>query len=103
MEQIKNTKSSTQQLSAIALFIILSCFALFSLDKGTHAFSDLFKPGNLVALIVYFIPTFLISGFLYEFLSRKRSTSRSILLSLIIGIPLSFTLIIIALINLKKG
>lgn len=101
MEQIINTRSSTKQLSAIALFITLSCFALFSLDKDTHAFSDLLKPGNLVALIVYFIPTFLISGFLYELLSKKCSTSKSLFLSLIIGIPLSFTLIIIALINLK--
>lgn len=101
MGQIINIKSSTQQFSAIAMFIILSCFALFSLDKDTHAFSDLLKLGNLVALIVYFVPTFLICGFLIELFSIKLSTSKSLVLSLTIGIPLSFTLIIITLINLK--
>lgn len=101
MGQTMTSKSSTQQFSAIAVFIILSCFVLFSLDKDMHTFSDLLKPGNLVALIVYFIPTFFICGFLSELFSRQLSTSKSLLLSLTIGIPLSFTLIIITLISLK--
>ena len=97
-----NAISYTKHYFTIAVAILLSIFLLFSLDKDTHAFSDLLKPGNLAALVVYYLPTFLICFLLFRYFIRKQKGSRSALLSLSIGIPLSFVLVISALLILKN-
>ncbi len=86
--------STTKQFSIIALITLLACVILFSLDKDTHGFNDLLKPGNLFALVFYFTPTFLVSIFLYTLFSKKYGGSKSLVLSLVTGIPVSFTLVI---------
>ena len=41
---------------AMAMTVLTMCFLLFSIDKDTHSVTDLFKPGNLVALIHISLP-----------------------------------------------
>lgn len=97
-----HTISYNKQYLNIAVVTLVSIFLLFSLDKDTHVFSDLFKPGNLAALVVYYLPTFFICLLLFRYFVYKQKGSRSTLLSLTIGIPLSFALVIIALLMLKN-
>lgn len=87
-----NTKSLPYLLIAVA--VLLSCLALFYLDHETRSMADLLKPGNLIALLIYFLPTFLICALLYPFLLRKNQQGKSIFLSLLIGLPASFALVI---------
>ena len=99
---MENTVSYNKHYLTIAFVILASIFLLFSLDKDTHTFSDLLKPGNLAALVVYYLPTFLICFLLFRYFIHKQKGSRSTLLSLTIGIPLSFVLVISALLLLKN-
>ena len=84
----------------MVISVLISCFLLFSLDKDTHSLADLFKPGNLFALILYFIPTYAVC-LLLNALFEHRHLNRSMLWSLILGIPLGFTLVIATLLALK--
>ncbi|MFN0188498.1 MAG: hypothetical protein ACKVQV_07335 [Bacteroidia bacterium] len=83
----------------IALATLTLCWLLFAIDKDTHHFSDLLKPGNLAALVVYFTPTFLICLLIHHLLSKKISNTKSLVLSLVIGVPLSFLAVISILLN----
>ena len=96
MEAIKTNTTAPLSFVLIALCTILACFGLFWLDWETKSILDLFKPGNLAALVVYFVPTFLTSTLLYSYLWRKKSPKLRIILSLLIGIPLGFILVICA-------
>jgi hypothetical protein len=91
---VKTKPTIFKQHITIALIVLVACFALFYLDKDTHSISDLFKVGNLIALIIYFTPTFVISIFLFNLFLKKTTGSKSMLLSLLTGIPLSFFLVI---------
>jgi RsiW-degrading membrane proteinase PrsW (M82 family) len=101
MENVKTTPA-VQHYFTIALCILLACLALFSLDHETHSVFDLFKPGNLVALVIYFTPTFIVSLFFYHLLSKKYNSQRSLVLSLVAGIPISFALLISLLFALRN-
>lgn len=91
------TVNSSKQYHLIsALIIVLLCFCLFSVDKDTHSISDLFKPGNLVALLIYFVPTWLLCYALYKMFER-RNNKNSFALALGIGIPGGFAIVIIVL------
>lgn len=76
------------------VIIVSLCLGLFYLDKDTHAISDLFKPGNLFALILYVVPTYLICLLLYEIFRRRKSKS-SFVLALCIGVPIRFALVML--------
>jgi amino acid transporter len=76
MEQEKHTTPGIKQYMLIAFLAILSCFLLFSVDKDTHSFNDLLKLGNLAALVVYFIPTFLVSIILLKYFSKKKPNGK---------------------------
>lgn len=97
-----NTLSYNKHYLTIAGVTLLSILLLFSIDKDTHSFSDLLKRGNIAALVVYFLPTFLICLALFRYFIYKQKGSRSLTLSLSIGIPLSFVLVISALLTLKN-
>ena len=101
MEQVRHTTPGIKQYILIAFLTILSCFLLFSVDKDTHSFNDLLKLGNLAALVVYFIPTFLVSIILLKYFSKKNQMAKSITLSLLIGVPVCFTIIIISFLNFR--
>tara|TARA_R110002072_G_scaffold174802_6_gene330426 strand:- start:4375 stop:4677 length:303 start_codon:yes stop_codon:yes gene_type:complete len=94
METTTTKPSPIQQNLKIALIVLVACFALFSLDKDVHTPSDLFEWGNFFALILYFTPTFLLSIFLFKYVSKKLHPSDSFLLALLIGIPFGFILVI---------
>jgi hypothetical protein len=101
LETVKTKPATFKQPLIIALMVLVACFALFYLDKDTHSISDLFKPGNLVALIIYFTPTFIISIFLFNLFLKKTTGSKSMWLSLLTGIPLSFFLVICFMLSQK--
>lgn len=96
MQTSSHNRSDIKAVFLLGLFVLFSCWGLFWLDHETHHISDLFKAGNLVALLIYFVPTFLITYLLYLFFQTKRSEKKSLALSVSIGVPLSFALIIIA-------
>jgi len=102
MEIAKTKIPSSKDFTTIALTVMFSCFALFSLDRETHSIRDLFTPGNLAALVVYFLPAFLSSSLMFNLHYKKRDRNTSLLLSLIIGIPLSFTFVIFILLLLRR-
>jgi len=85
----------------IALISLLACIALFSLDKETHSFSDLMRTQNLVALLIYFSPTFIFSVLFFKLYSMKKKRTISIALSVVTGIPLSFLLVICFLLAIR--
>jgi hypothetical protein len=94
MEYTKTNTSTISQYLTIALIVILACFVLFSLDKDTHSISDLLTPQNLIALLFYFLPTFIISALLFELFLKKYDKNKSFTLSLMTGIPISFLIVI---------
>ncbi|HTF04463.1 MAG TPA: hypothetical protein VK826_10570 [Bacteroidia bacterium] len=97
MNSVKTNTPALHHYFLLAIFVVLACAALFSLDKDTHAVADLFKPVNLYALAIYFTPTFLISFLLFRRFSKKHPGGKSLVLSLAAGVPLSFALMIVVL------
>jgi hypothetical protein len=79
----------------IALVVFLSCLAIIAVDKDTHSWSDFFYPANILALLIYFTPTFILSCMLYRLFAKKNVSAKSFLFSLLIGVPVGFTLIIL--------
>ncbi len=77
--------------------VLLCCVVLFGLDRETHSFYDLLTPGNLVALFIYFSPTFLLCLVCYEYIFVSRGIPKRLVLSLVTGIPLGFILVIFLL------
>jgi RsiW-degrading membrane proteinase PrsW (M82 family) len=73
----------------IAITILFTCLSLFYLDHETTSILLLFKPSNLFALLLYFLPTFCICSFLYMRNQKKYNEKKSIALALLIGIPIS--------------
>jgi hypothetical protein len=90
-------KVKFSSLSIISFTVLIATWLLFAIDKETHQFSDLLSPVNLAALVVYFTPTFLVCLLLHHVLSMKMSSTKSMLLSLALGIPVSFAGIIYVL------
>jgi hypothetical protein len=82
--------SKFNSVLTLAFATLALCWLLFAIDKDTHQFSDLLKPGNLAALVVYFTPTFLVSFLLYHILRTKTTNAKSMGLALLIGVPVSF-------------
>lgn len=94
-------KNSTKNYVLIAIAVLLSCWTLFWMDHETRHISDLFAPDNLAALALYFVPTFFISVFTFEFLKKNR-IKRPLLLSFILGIPLGIAILLITFLLLKS-
>ena len=82
---------------AMAMTVLTMCFLLFSIDKDTHSVTDLFKPGNLVALILYFTPTYLITTLTYKLFRKKHDKPFSMLSALTIGISVGFAVVIVVM------
>lgn len=75
---------------------ILFCLGLFYIDKDTQNLSDLFKPTNLFALAIYFIPTYIICIFL-QGIFKSQPHQKRFFLALGLGIPLGFILVMVLL------
>lgn len=96
--------STTEQIRGVLIqvvSILLSCFLLFYIDSDTERVSDLFEFGNLLALAIYFLPTFMICMVLFVFLAKRYGARKGLIRSLFLGIPLSFTLIITMFLCMK--
>lgn len=101
MENVKTYTPTVLHYTVLALSVLLACFALFYIDEDTHALTDMFILGNLLGFIIYFIPACGISFLLFKYISKEIKTLESIFLSLIIGIPLGFTMVIFLLFALR--
>jgi len=102
MEMTKTNSSDAQYALAVAFFVLIATWGIFYLDHETKSVSQLFDTGNLVALVIYFLPTFFISFFLYNIFSRKKTKRKSLILSLLTGIPLGFILVMIILLKVWR-
>ncbi len=94
MESARTNKSLTKQFLIIFLIAFFACFALLLIDSETKGIVELLEPGNIFSFLIYFIPAFSFSLVIYKLSLRKYITSKSLLLALLIGIPLSFILVI---------
>jgi hypothetical protein len=83
------------------LTILICCLGLFSLDRETHRIQDLFSPGNILALFLYFIPTYLFCYLTYKVCIKWRWKDPFVW-SLILGIPGGFGIVVV-LLMLKMG
>lgn len=101
MENVKSHAPTVLHYTALALSVLLACFALFYIDEDTHALTDVFTLGNLFGLIIYFTPACGISFLLFKYISKEIKTLESIFLSLVIGIPLGFTMVVFLLFVIK--
>jgi hypothetical protein len=99
--QINNSglqiNSAIGSILIIALTVLLSCWCLFYLDHKTTSISVLFTPGNIAALLVYFVPTFSICTILFNWFQGISNIKRPLLFALSVGIPVGFILIIFLL------
>ena len=94
-------ENSAKNYFAIWLFVLLACWFLFWLDHETKQISDLFTSGNLAALAIYFLPTYLVTLFCYVFLVKSGS-KKPLFFSLIMGIPMTIAIIICAFLVFKN-
>ncbi len=100
MENAKTTAPTALHYTKIAFIVLLACLTLFFIDEGSPDNSGLFNLGNLMGLLIYFIPTFALSILLFRYFSRKLYKSDSIFLSLLISIPICFFLVIFLFVTL---
>jgi RsiW-degrading membrane proteinase PrsW (M82 family) len=100
---METTISLNRYYATISICTLLACWGLFYLDHETKAIADLFTIGNLVALAIYFLPTFSICMLIFEKLFHKQTPSNRLVLSLLIGIPVGFTVVISAFLVLRPG
>jgi len=81
--------------SSMAFFVALACLGLGYLDHETRSIMDLFNPGNIFGLSLYFVPAFLLSVLFYKIFSKKHYPLKSLVYALLAGVPLAFTLVIL--------
>lgn len=101
MENVKANTPTVLHYSTIALSVLLAFLALFYMDEGTNTLADLFRLDNLMALIIYCTPACVISLLLFRYMSKELNKLESIFISLVIGIPLGFTLVIFLLFAIR--
>ncbi len=94
METIKSINLTTRKFLAIGLVVLFSCFLLFLLDNDKGTIADIGKTSNLLGLLLYFVPTFLVSLFFDRRFSKKNDNVTSFVLSLVTAIPITFVLVI---------
>jgi hypothetical protein len=71
MEAKATSRSSALPVLILALSVLALCLGLFGLDSEIKSITDLFKPGNLFALAIYFLPTFIACYFLFRKLNKN--------------------------------
>lgn len=88
------TPSARLPYIIMALIVFICSCLLLYLDKDVKKFSNLFTPGILIVSSYYSIPTFAVCYFLFRNLMKTHDKSLSLFISLILGIPLGFVLVI---------
>lgn len=85
---------------SLAFFVALACLGLGYIDKETRTLSDLFTAQNIFALLLYFLPTYFICGLFHSYIFKKLNPAKKMCYSLLAGIPLGFTLVILCFVFL---
>ena len=93
-EPVELPKKEQHYFELLILFIasIFSAYLLFLLDIGTNSIADLLTLKMLISALIYAVPAFIASAFLFERLVPFYDKKMSIIISLIISIPLVFLL-----------
>lgn len=97
MDTIKKRAEVFVDYISITLLVFCSCLVLFLTDRETTGIIDLFTPPNLFALFLYAIPTTLLCFLLFWLLQRGFRKNISYLITLTLGIPFGFMLMILLL------
>ena len=102
MEAIRNKPSFALAYLKMGLIVMFFCLFLGWIDHETHSIMDLFKPGNIFALILYFTPTFLLSLLLFHLFVKKYAAGKSLTLALLSGIPAGIAVVMCVLLYLMR-
>ena len=94
-EPVELPKEDQHYFELLILFIscMLAAYTLFAIDIDTTKFADLLTWNMLISALIYAVPAFIASAFLFEKLVDSYSNKKSILLSLGVSIPLIFMLL----------
>lgn len=86
-------------LELLILFIaaIASAFLMCYMDKGTGGIADLFDKQMILVALIYAVPAFATSAFIFEKIIKFYDKKMSLLLSWLIAIPLVFLLMMMVL------
>ncbi len=90
------TRSPRFAPAYLALMVVIACLILFSLDHETTSFWMLFQSGNLITLLFYFLPTWVLTVIIYELSLKYRKGGAHLLFAAVVGISLAFVLIILS-------
>ncbi len=95
-EPVDLPKKPQYYFELIILFVtsLLASYALLALDVKTDSIADLLSLKMLIPSLVFAIPAFIASSFLFDKLAQSYSTKMSMTISLIVSIPLVFLLLI---------
>ena len=77
----------------MALFVLAAMVGLFCLDHETRSVYDIFQAGNLIAMVLYFIPAYAFSLLFYIKLGDRLNGMVRWATSLSLGIVLGFLLV----------
>jgi hypothetical protein len=99
MEKMTIPIKSNVGIYRMLIVIMFYCMA-FMLDHETKHFTDLFQVGNIIALIVYAVPTYLICWLFYRLFARMGNYP--LVWSLVVGLPAGF-MIVMVLLAMKMG
>ncbi len=83
------------ELLTMIIIIYASVLALFYLDHETDSIFQFLNLQSLPIVLIYFLPAFLISLSLLIYLNRRRPALKNLIISLAIGIPTGFSLVMI--------
>ncbi len=87
MEQALKTNRQSATYAFILSSLLVVLF-LFYIDEGNYSFENLFHPGNLLALSVYFIAMILAQFTIYFPLVKRLNSRSALLIAILAGIPL---------------
>src|SRR5688572_12748852 len=81
----------------LALLVVLACLGLGYIDHETTSVMDLFKPGNMLALFLYFFPAYVLSLLFLRLFSKNIKGAALILYSFFCGTFLGFLIALLSL------
>jgi hypothetical protein len=95
MITVKTNNSHVQNYLIITFCSFAACTLLFCLDKDILTVRDMLQ--NFMGLLIYVVPTFLVSFLLYKRLIIKNNKTESIQMALALGLPSGTMFVMITL------
>lgn len=83
-----------RQYGIMAACVFICCLLLFYMDKDVKSFHYLLNWKIFIVLLIYFIPTYFIVFLFFRLVVKFWDKDVSVILSLFIGVPAGFTLVI---------